>query len=366
VLFSPSDRTSLDVVVATKNFVVISVLDNVQSRVYTLRQTRASWERNELKLPSAGSVQIKAVDRSTNDELWLIHRDFLTPNTLFLADARTGSLEKLKALPAFFDASPYEVVQQEVASKDGTKIPYFVLKAKATKLDGTNPTLLYGYGGFQVSMNPTYQANVAVSWLARGGVYVVANIRGGGEFGPRWHQAGLKANRQKVFDDFIAVAEDLIARKITAPKHLAISGGSNGGLLVGAVMLQRPDLFRAVVCAVPLLDMKRYHKLLAGASWVAEYGNPDDPKEWEFISKYSPYQNTKKGVKYPSVLFVTSTRDDRVHPGHARKMMALMKEQGHDVHYYENIEGGHAASADNKQLAYRTALQYSFLLSMLK
>ena len=202
--------------------------------------------------------------------------------------------------------------------------------------------------------------------LNNGGVYVVANIRGGGEFGPRWHQAGLKANRQKVFDDFIAVVEDVIAKKVTAPRHLAISGGSNGGLLVGAVAVQRPDLFKAVLCSVPLLDMKRYHKLLAGASWVAEYGNPDDAAEWEFISKYSPYQNVKAGVTYPKILFVTSTRDDRVHPGHARKMMARMLEQGHEVLYYENIEGGHAGSANNAQLAYHTALQYSFLLRELK
>jgi prolyl oligopeptidase len=272
----------------------------------------------------------------------------------------------LKSLPAFFDATPYKVEQFEVASKDGEKIPYFVIMKKDAKLDGKIPTLLYGYGGFEVSQLPSYSGSIGNGWLAQGGVYVVANIRGGGEFGPRWHQAGLKANRQKVFDDFIAVAENLIKQKITSPKHLAISGGSNGGLLVGAVMTQRPDLFKAVICSVPLLDMQRYHKLLAGASWVAEYGNPDDPKEWEFISKYSPYQNVKAGVKMPRVLFITSTRDDRVHPGHARKMMAKMKEQGHDVLYYENIEGGHAASANNAQLAYRTAFQWAFLLGELK
>ena len=215
-------------------------------------------------------------------------------------------------------------------------------------------------------MVPSYSGTTGAAWLDNGGVYVVANIRGGGEFGPRWHQAGLKQNRQKVYDDFIAVGEDLAARKITSPKHLAIHGGSNGGLLVGAVMVQRPDLFKAVVCAVPLLDMQRYHKLLAGASWVAEYGDPDNAADWAYMSKYSPYQNLKAGVKYPSVLFTTSTRDDRVHPGHARKMMAKMQSMGSAVQYYENIEGGHAGSANNAQVAYRTALMYSFLLSELK
>ncbi len=366
VLFEPTERTALAGFTSTKNYMLINVLDNVRNRVYEFQHKDGKWVRREVALPGFGSVGVGALDDDESDEYFFTHTDFLTPSTLYLAKAGSDTREKLKSLPAFFDASPYEVVQQETASKDGTKVPYFVLKAKTTKLDGTNPTLLYGYGGFQVSQTPNYSALVGNAWLANGGIYVVANIRGGGEFGPRWHQAGLKENRQRVFDDFIAVAEDLITRKITAPKHLAISGGSNGGLLVGAVMLQRPELFRAVVCAVPLLDMKRYHKLLAGASWVAEYGNPDDAKEWDYISKYSPYQNVKKGAKYPTVLFVTSTRDDRVHPGHARKMMALMKDAGADVHYYENIEGGHAASADNKQLAYRTALQYSFLLSMLK
>jgi prolyl oligopeptidase len=245
-------------------------------------------------------------------------------------------------------------------------VPYFVVLPKGASFDGKQPTLLYGYGGFEISNLPFYSGTVGGGWLARGGVYVLANIRGGGEYGPRWHQAALKENRQRAFDDFIAVAEDLIARKLTSPQHLGIYGGSNGGLLVGAVMLQRPDLFKAVVCAVPLLDMKRFNKLLAGASWMAEYGNPDDPKEWEYISRYSPYQNVKKDVKYPRVLFVTSTRDDRVHPAHARKMVARMLEQGHDVLYYENIEGGHAAAANNEQIAYRSALLYSFLAKELR
>ena len=366
LLFEPTERKSLAGWTLTKNYLILNELDNVRNRLYELQNKDGKWKRREVVLPDLGTVAASAIDVDQSDDYFLTLTDYLTPSTLFLAKAGSDKREVLKSLPAFFDASPYKVEQFEVASKDGERIPYFLLMNKNTKFDGKNPTLLYGYGGFEISLLPAYSATVGNAWLNNGGVYVVANIRGGGEFGPRWHQAGLKANRQKVFDDFIAVAEDLINRKITAPRHLAISGGSNGGLLVGAVAVQRPDLFRAVICSVPLLDMKRYHKLLAGASWVAEYGNPDDPLEWEFISKYSPYQNVKAGVSYPKILFVTSTRDDRVHPGHARKMMARMMEQGHEVFYYENIEGGHAGSANNAQLAYRNALQYSFLLKELK
>ena len=366
VLFEPTERKSLAGWTLTRNYLILNELDNVKNRLYEVQFKGGKWNRRAIAMPGLGTVGASAIDSDESDDYFLTITDYLTPSTLFLAKAGSDAREQLKSLPAFFDASPYKVEQFDVASKDGERIPYFVVMSKTAKLDGKNPTLLYGYGGFEVSQLPGYSATVGNAWLNNGGVYVVANIRGGGEFGPRWHQAGLKGNRQKVFDDFIAVAEDLIAKKVTAPRHLAISGGSNGGLLVGAVATQRPELFRAVLCSVPLLDMKRYHKLLAGASWEAEYGNPDNPKEWEFISKYSPYQNVKPTVKYPKILFVTSTRDDRVHPGHARKMMARMLEQGHDVMYYENIEGGHAASANNQQLAYRTALQYSFLLNELK
>ena len=366
VLFEPTARKSLAGWTLTKNYLILNELDNVKNRLYEVQHKNGKWSRRAIQLPGLGTVTASAIDDNESDDYFLTLTDYLTPSTLYLAKAGADLREILKSLPAFFDASPYKVEQLEVSSKDGERIPYFLLMNKDTKFDGKNPTLLYGYGGFEISLLPAYSATVGNAWLNNGGVYVVANIRGGGEFGPRWHQAGLKANRQRVYDDFIAVAEDLIARKITSPRHLAISGGSNGGLLVGAVAVQRPELFKAVLCSVPLLDMKRYHKLLAGASWVAEYGNPDDPAEWEFISKYSPYQNVKAGVTYPKILFVTSTRDDRVHPGHARKMMARMMEQGHDVLYYENIEGGHAGSANNAQLAYRNALQYSFLLKELK
>jgi prolyl oligopeptidase len=228
------------------------------------------------------------------------------------------------------------------------------------------PTLLYGYGGFEASMLPRYMASFGASWIARGGVFALANIRGGGEFGPRWHQAALKSKRHKAFEDFVGVAKDLIRRKVSSPKHLGIMGGSNGGLLVGAAMNMRPDLFGAVVCQVPLLDMRRYHKLLAGASWMAEYGDPDDAKQWRFIRKWSPYHNLRKSKKYPKVFFFTSTKDDRVHPGHARKMVALMESMRKPVYYWENIEGGHSAAANLKQRAYMWSLSYAYLWKMLR
>lgn len=365
VLFQPSERTSLAGASATRNYLFINVLDNVKNRLYEVRLDDPTLKPREVVLPGLGTAGVQPLDPDEGDEYFLTHSDFLTPVTQYFAKAGTDQREKLKALPAFFDATPYEAVQHEAKSKDGTMVPYFVLRARNAQLDGKNPTVLYGYGGFQISQAPSYAATAGAAWLQHGGVYVISNIRGGGEFGPRWHQAALKENRQKAFDDYIAIAEDLIARKITSPKHLGIYGGSNGGLLTGAVMVQRPDLFGAVVSAVPLLDMKRYNKMLAGASWVAEYGNPDDPKEWEFISKYSPYQNVKADVKYPATFFTTSTRDDRVHPGHARKMMARMSEMKQPVYYYENIEGGHGGAADNKQRAYQQALVFSFFLKEL-
>jgi len=240
-------------------------------------------------------------------------------------------------------------------------VPYFIIRSKTTELNGQTPTILYGYGGFEISLTPSYSSTRGKLWLERGGAYAIANIRGGGEFGPRWHKAALKENRQRAYDDFFAVAEDLIERKVTSPKHLGIMGGSNGGLLVGVGLTQRPDLFNAVVCQVPLLDMIRYTKLLAGASWAAEYGDPDDPAMRKVIEKYSPYQNVKKDTEYPKAFIMTSTKDDRVHPGHARKMVARLMEYGHPVYYYENTEGGHAAAANLKQRARRYALEYVYL-----
>jgi prolyl oligopeptidase len=271
---------------------------------------------------------------------------------------------KLKQVESFFDAGGVSVEQAFAASKDGVKIPYFIVRPKAAKA-GPQPTLLYGYGGFEISLLPFYSGSVGRAWLQRGGIYVLSNLRGGGEYGPAWHQAAIKANKQRSYDDLAAIAEDLVRRGVTTPRRLGIQGGSNGGLLTGAAFVQRPELYGAVVSQVPLLDMRRFHKLLAGASWMAEYGNPDLAEEWAWISKYSPYQNVKAGRKYPPVLFTTSTRDDRVHPGHARKMMARMLAQGHvegdQVLYYENIEGGHGGAADNAQRAHLQALEYHFL-----
>jgi prolyl oligopeptidase len=362
VLFEPSERRSLQGYSATLNYVLVNELDNVKNRVYVLGRKDGKWTREPLPgLPEFGTVTATAVDDEESDDYFMTVADYVTPTSLSLGAVGKGPAEKLKQLPAFFDTTGLVVSQHETASKDGTRIPYFQVSRKTLALDGRNPTLLYGYGGFEISMLPAYSAGVGSAWLEKGGVYVVANIRGGGEFGPKWHQSALKANRNRAYEDFIAVGEDLIRRKVTSTPHLGIQGGSNGGLLMGNMLTMRPDLWGAVVCQVPLLDMRRYHTLLAGASWMDEYGNPDDPKEWAFLQGYSPYHQLKAGVKYPPVLFTTSTRDDRVHPGHARKMMARMSELGQDVLYYENIEGGHGGAADNKQAAHMAALAYTFL-----
>lgn len=360
VLFEPAQNTSLASSAVTKDHVILNVLEDVKNRLYVLTPGKNGWARAPLVgAPAFGTVGISAVDAEESNDYFMTVTDYLTPTSLLMGTVgRTP--EKLKQLPSFFDASQHEISQQFATSKDGTRVPYFMVSKKGMARNGKNPTLLYGYGGFEVSLTPGYSASVGRAWLSQGGMYVVANIRGGGEYGPRWHQAALKADRNKAYEDFAAVAEDLIARKITTPKHLGIQGGSNGGLLMGNMTVMYPQLFGAVVCQVPLLDMKRYHKLLAGASWMAEYGNPDTD-DWNFLKAYSPYQNVRKDVRYPPVLFTTSTRDDRVHPGHARKMMARMQEQGHDVTYYENIEGGHGGAANNAQSAYMSALAYTFL-----
>ncbi|MFC5478975.1 prolyl oligopeptidase family serine peptidase [Massilia suwonensis] len=365
-LFTPSATTSLDGVTVTRGALLLTVLDKVKNRLFELRRAEGSWQRREVVTPGIGTLGVAALDEIESDDYFLTTSSFLTPTTLYLGHAGTDTREQLKAMPAWFDAKSYTVSQFEAKSKDGTMVPYFVVMDRRAKFDGKNPTVLYGYGGFEVSLKPSYSGMIGAGWLERGGVYVLANIRGGGEFGPRWHQAALKEHRQHAFDDFLAVAKDLIQRKVSSPRHLGIMGGSNGGLLVGAALTQRPDLFNAVVCQVPLLDMRRYHTLLAGASWMGEYGDPDDPKQWEFIGKYSPYQNVFKDRHYPRVLFTTSTRDDRVHPGHARKMAALMEGQGHDILYWENMEGGHAGAANNTQQARMWALTWSFLYSQLK
>ncbi len=372
VLFQPTATRSLSGYSLTRSRVLLSVIDQVASKLEEWDFSKAQApQHREVKAPFPGALHTGALYDSElpKDELaeryFLYYTDFLTPDTLFLA--RTGSDERqvLKSRQAQFDAAGMRAEQRFAISKDGTRVPYFVIWPKGATADGSNPTLLYGYGGFEVSLQPGYSGGRGRAWLSRGGVYVLANIRGGGEFGPAWHQAAIKANKQRSYEDFIAVAEDLVKAKITSPRHLGIMGGSNGGLLMGATFTQRPDLFNAVVCQVPLLDMRRFHKLLAGASWMAEYGNPDDAKDWEVIRQYSPYHNVSKDKTYPKVFFTTSTRDDRVHPGHARKMVARMTELGHEVYYYENTEGGHGGAADNEQRATLQALEYSYLWQQL-
>nr|WP_295786327.1 prolyl oligopeptidase family serine peptidase [Rhodoferax sp.] len=375
VLFEPTATRSIarGGVKLTRDNVLLSILDNVAGRVEELSYQKGHWVRRAVDAPFPGTLSVGGLhdpfvkDDPLANSYFLNYADFMTPDSLYLGQAGSDKRELLKSRPRFYDADGMRAEQQFAISKDGTKVPYFVVWPKGAKADGTNPTVLYGYGGYQISELPRYSGEYGVAWHAKGGVLVVTNIRGGGEFGPTWHTSATKSNKQRSYDDFAAVAEDLIARKITGPKHLGIYGGSNGGLLVGAVMVQRPELFGAVVCAVPLLDMRRYHMLLAGNSWMAEYGNPDIPEEWEWIKPYSPYQNVKAGVRYPKVLFTTSTRDDRVHPAHARKMVARMLEQGHkDVLYYENMEGGHGGAADNSQRAQLQALRLAFLWSALK
>jgi prolyl oligopeptidase len=366
LLFNPSPRVALAEVSSTRNNLIINELDNVRNRLYVRApQKDGTWSRVPLAAPEFGSTSAEPVEPES-DGYFLSVTDFLTPSSLYLGTIGNPDRILLKQLPAFFSAAGLEVSQHEAVSKDGTRVPYFQVGRKDLPSDGSTPTLLYGYGGFEISMTPSYSAGIGASWLERGGVYVLANIRGGGEFGPAWHQAAVKENRQRAYDDFIAIAEDLIKRKVTSPQHLGIMGGSNGGLLMGVMLTERPDLFGAVVCQAPLLDMRRYSHLLAGASWMAEYGDPDVPAQWAYISRYSPYQNAREDAKYPPILFTTTTRDDRVHPGHARKMAAELEAQHHDVLYYENTEGGHSAGATNKQRAYMNALAFTFLLEKLR
>jgi prolyl oligopeptidase len=377
-VFTPTPTRSLQGWSLSRDAIVLELLDNVAGAVEACvpppkdAPPGTPWRNHRLAAPPQGALSATALhdpllpDDPLAHALFVSYADFLTPDSLLLADTAGSRMETLKSRPTFFDAQGMRIEQRFARSADGTKVPYFVVYPKGAQAGQPLPTLLDAYGGFEVASLPFYSGARGSQWLARGGVAVLANIRGGGEYGPAWHQAALREKRQKCFDDFAAVAEDLIAAKITSPKQLGIIGGSNGGLLVGAVMLQRPELFAAVCCQVPLLDMKRYHTLLAGASWMAEYGNPDVPEDWAFISKYSPYQNVKAAPpKLPRVLFVTSTRDDRVHPGHARKMAERMRGLGHDVLYWENIEGGHGAAADNQQAARMWALQYAFLWKQL-
>ena len=348
-------------ITATK--VVLNLLENVANNVYVY-DFDGTWQRSKLPLPANGTMSVSSANQDS-DIIFVNHEGFISPDTLYKVDVSSADIVALKSIPARFDATDLVVEQFYASSSDAEQIPYFVIHKKDIKYDGSNPTLQYAYGGFEVSMKPNYSGILGKNWLEQGGVYVLANIRGGGEFGPAWHQAGLKTKRQIIYDDMIAVAEDLIARKITSPQHLGTMGGSNGGLLMGVMYTQRPDLWNAVVCQVPLLDMLRFHTLLAGASWVGEYGSPEIAEERAFLEKISPLHNVAPNRSYPSIFFVTSTKDDRVHPGHARKMAYVLEQYGHDFEYYENIDGGHSASANLKETAKRSALEYTFLSQQL-
>ena len=366
-LYQPDERSSVAGAATTRDAVVYSVIENVVGALYVARPTSSGpWESEPVSIEGLGTVSLLSAS-DDNTECFVSYNDYLTPPSLMTVDVGRsgGDLEPrlLRSQPARFDGSGLVAEQRSATSADGTRVPYFVVGPADRR--GPKRTLLYGYGGFEIPLTPGYSAATGRLWLERGYTFVVANIRGGGEFGPAWHQAALKEKRHKAFEDFEAVAADLVASGSTTPHQLAISGGSNGGLLVGSVFTRKPDLCAGVICAVPLLDMLRYHLLLAGASWVGEYGSPVDDEMAAYLASYSPFHNVEPDVDYPKVFFVTSTRDDRVHPGHARKMVARMIDQGHDVYYYENTEGGHSAGANLKQQARLTALEYVYLDTVL-
>ena len=364
VVVAPGPREAIEDVATTRSRLLVTLYRNVRGGAVAYRFESGSWVGDTMPLPEHASVHL--VTQSRRDERAFVDvAGYLMPNTLYLADVAAATAEAVKSLPPRVDTTDLVTEQFEATSADGTAVPYFVVRPKSLPLDGRAPTLLYGYGGFQVSLTPSYSGALGKLWLERGGVYAVANIRGGGEFGPDWHRAALKRDRIRAFEDFIAVAKDLIRRGITSPRRLGAMGGSNGGLLMGAMLTGRPELFHAIVIQVPLLDMLRYHRLLAGASWMAEYGDPDKPGEAEFLRHISPYHNLRPGLPYPEPLFVTSTKDDRVHPGHARKMAAKMAAMGLPFLYYENVEGGHAAAATLRERARRHALEFTYLTQKL-
>jgi prolyl oligopeptidase len=365
ILFGPTETASLEASTETRNYLILSVLDDVvtELRFFRYDEPQRAWNlERSFREEGLASPSASAVDAEVGDSIWMTSSGYTQPTTLSIADAAAPQeQERLKSLPAFFDASGITTTQHFATSADGARVPYFLVCKEDLPLDGTTPTLLYGYGGFEISLTPGYSGGVGAAWLEKGYAYAVANIRGGGEYGPRWHQSALKEKRRKAYEDFEAIAKDLCARGVTSAPKLGCQGGSNGGLLTGNMLVRSPELFGAIVCQVPLLDMHRFHTLLAGASWMGEYGNPEE--EWEaFLSQYSPYHNIEPGTSYPPILFTTSTRDDRVHPGHARKMVGKLIEMGNgETYYYENMEGGHGGAADNKQRAFMSTLAYDFL-----
>ncbi len=359
-IFEPGARESVGGVAATRDRLLIGAYENVKGRVFVAKRAAdGTWSRSPIALPDNVSTYVIDTDAARNDAFISV-TGFLTPSSIWLADASKATAAQVKALSPRFDASHATVEQLEATSKDGTKIPYFVVHPTNMARDGSNPTILYAYGGFEASMTPNYNPDIGKLWIEQGGVYVLANIRGGGEFGPAWHEAGLKTHRQVIYDDFAAVAEDLIARKITSPRRLGIQGGSNGGLLMGVEFTQRPELWNAVDIQVPLLDMLRFEQIQAGASWVGEYGSVSNPDERKFLASISPYHNLRPGVKYPEPLIWTTTKDDRVGPQHARKFAAKMSAMGLPYLFHEVIEGGHGSGANAAQQAHTTALEFTY------
>ncbi|HRD75445.1 MAG TPA: prolyl oligopeptidase family serine peptidase [Hyphomicrobiaceae bacterium] len=369
VLFEPTPRSSVQALLWIRSGIVLTVLDNVQSRIEIAREAGDRWRVEPLAGLPAGTttstMAFEADDAASTDRFFVVANGFLTPATLYLAEAGTLPV-RLKEASARFDPSGLTVRQHEAVSSDGERIPYFEVARDGLAPDGSSATLIQAYGGFDLSMLPGYQATTGRLWLERGGVLVVANLRGGGEFGPRWHEAGRLAGKKQSHDDLAAVAADIARRGVSRPERIAAVGGSNGGLLVGSMLTRYPERFGAIVCGVPLLDMRRYTKLPPGASWIAEYGDPDKPEDWAFMQAFSPYQQLAAGRPYPPILLHTSTRDDRVHPGHARKFTARLRALGYEPVFYENEDGGHAGAADHEAVATRVALEYAFLRRALR
>ena len=359
LVWAPGPRQTLGGIASTRDELLVTVLDNVRGRAFAMNFDDGRWTSRPIDLPRNATIGIAAASDEDGQAMFAV-TDYLTPTALWFYDSRTGALETIKTTPPRFDSSGHVVEQLEATSSDGTRIPYFLIRPRGMAYDGSTPTLLYGYGGFQVSQVPNYLATAGRLWLEQGNAYVVANLRGGGEFGPDWHQSAQGANKQRTWDDYIAVAEDLVRRRITSPRRLGVVGGSQGGLLVGTAITQRPELFNAAIIQVPLFDMLRYHLMGAGASWIGEYGDPRIPEQRGWIEGYSPYQRLTAGRDYPTPLILTSTKDDRVHPGHGRKAAARLAALGQPYYYYENIDGGHSAAANLAETARRLALEYTY------
>ena len=365
IIFAPTPRQAIESVASTKDALLVSTLDNVRGRATLYKRAHdGTWSSSPVALPDNATIGIVDTSPRTSTA-YLSVAGFLQPSSQYRLDTASAGVKQLRSLPAQFDASRDDVEQFEATSTDGTKIPYFIVHPKGMALDGSHPTILYAYGGFANSLSPWYSGVTGKLWLEHGGVYVVANIRGGGEFGPAWHDAGLKTKRQIIYDDFASVARDLIARNVTTPRRLGIEGGSNGGLLMGVEMTQHPELWNAVDIQVPLLDMLRFEQIAAGASWVGEYGSVSVPEERDFLAKISPYNNIRRDAKYPKALVWTTTKDDRVGPQHARKFAARLSEFGVPYYYYEVIEGGHGAGANLKERAHTSAIEFTYFARQL-